>query len=90
VKTTHEKVLATVYKKDKSALIHIASWAEAATNINLMIDWKKLGLNPSKCSVYFPEVKNFQNASKANIENGSIKGIQIDKAKGFAIIIKEN
>lgn len=90
VKPTNDKVLATVYKKDKSALISIASWADGASTINLMIDWKKLGLNPSKCSVYFPEVKHFQNASKAIIENGSIKGIEIDKAKGCAIIIKEN
>ncbi len=90
IKTTNDKVLATVYKKDKSALISIASWADGASTINLMIDWKKLGLNPSKCSVYFPEVKHFQNASKAIIENGSIKGIEIDKAKGCAIIIKEN
>jgi hypothetical protein len=35
-------------------------------------------------------VKNFQNASKATIENGTINGIEVAKAKGFAIIIKEN
>ena len=45
-----------------------ASWAEAASNVNLMIDWKKLELNPSKCSVYFSEVKNFQNASKQKLK----------------------
>jgi len=33
-----------------------------------MIDWKKLELNPSKCSVYFSEVKNFQNASKQKLK----------------------
>jgi hypothetical protein len=90
VKTNNDKVLATVYKKEQSVLISIASWAESASTINLMIDWKKLGLNPNKCSVYFPEVKNFQSVAKAIIENGIIKGIEIDKAKGCAIIIKEN
>jgi hypothetical protein len=45
VKTSNEKVLATVYKKNASALISLASWAETDVNIKLDIDWKKLGID---------------------------------------------
>ena len=36
--TNNDKVLATVFKKDRAALITIASWAETDTNIKLDIE----------------------------------------------------
>jgi len=89
VTTSNEKVLATVYKKQKSVLISIASWAETDTQVNIKIDWEKLGLDPNKCTVYLPAVKNFQNKSVLTIKNKSIESIYIEKAKGVALIIKE-
>ena len=40
VKTSNDKVLATVYKKNGTALISIASWADTDVKVKLNIDWK--------------------------------------------------
>tara|TARA_R110000868_G_scaffold156599_1_gene383544 strand:- start:26457 stop:29465 length:3009 start_codon:yes stop_codon:yes gene_type:complete len=84
VKTNNEKVLATVYKKDGSALISIASWADTDVKVKLNIDWKKLGINPAKATITALEVANFQAAQtfSANDE------IPVSKGKGWLLIIK--
>ncbi len=85
VKTNNPDVLATVYKKDKSALVSIASWATDDVNIRLQIDWKALGIDPSKASITAPEVKNFQHA--ASFTDG--QDIKVEKGRGWMIVIKE-
>ena len=89
VTISNEKVLATVYKKQKSALICIASWAEADTKIAVKIDWNKLGLDPNKCIAYLPSMQHLQKEQTLSITNNSIDGLFIEKAKGAEIIIKE-
>jgi len=86
VKTSNEKVLATVYKKQGSALISIASWATADTTIQLKIDWKKLGIDPAKATINAPEVNNFQPAKTFTVN----EAIPVTKNKGWLLIIKEN
>lgn len=85
VKTNNPEVLATVYKKDKSALLAIASWAKDDVNIKLNIDWKALGIDPAKASITAPAVKNFQ--TSATFKNGD--DLPVQKAKGWLLIIKE-
>lgn len=86
VKTDNPAVLATIYKKNKSALVAIGSWAESDVNIHLTIDWKALGIDPSKATITAPEVKNFQPA--ASFSDG--QEIKVEKSKGWMIIIKEH
>ncbi|MGZ3873006.1 MAG: glycoside hydrolase domain-containing protein [Mucilaginibacter sp.] len=86
VKTDNPAVLATIYKKDKSALVSIASWADADVNIKLQIDWKALGIDAAKATITAPEVKNFQSA--ASFKDG--QDIPVAKGKGWMIIIKEH
>ena len=86
VKTNNEKVLATVYKKKGSALVSIASWASADTTVHLIIDWKKLGMDPSKTSVTAPEIKNFQPAKIIDVN----EAIPVSKNKGWLLVFKEN
>lgn len=62
VKTTQQDVLATVYLKDKKALVAIASWAKEDTKVKLVIDWKALGIDPKKATLTAPAIKNFQTA----------------------------
>jgi hypothetical protein len=85
VKTNNPEVLATIYKKDKSALVSIASWAKDDVNIKLLIDWKALGIDPAKATITAPEVKNFQPA--ASFKDG--QDIPVQKAKGWLLVIKE-
>ncbi|MDB5137684.1 MAG: hypothetical protein JWP37_4287 [Mucilaginibacter sp.] len=85
VKTNNPEVLATIYKKNKSALVSIASWAADDTTIHLQIDWKALGIDPAKATITAPEAKNFQPA--ANFKDG--EDIKVEKGKGWMLIIKE-
>jgi hypothetical protein len=84
VKTDHDKVLATVYKKDGAALVSIASWEDGNTDIQLSIDWKKLGIDPSKATITAPAIKNFQAAKTFGLNDK----IPVEKAKGWLLIIK--
>ena len=85
VRTDNDKVLVTVYKKKGSALISIASWADDDTDVQLNIDWKKLGIDPAQATITAPEVKNFQPARVFKIG----EKIPVEKGKGWMLIIKE-
>ncbi|MDN3547465.1 glycoside hydrolase domain-containing protein [Mucilaginibacter aquaedulcis] len=84
VKTDHEKVLATVYKKNGAALVSIASWEDTDTEVKLTVDWKKLGIDPSKATITAPAIRNFQPAKTFSINDA----IPVEKAKGWLLIIK--
>jgi hypothetical protein len=85
VKTNNAEVLATIYKKNKSALVSIASWAKDDVNIKLLIDWKALGIDATKATITAPEIKNFQSA--ASFQPG--QDIKVKKGKGWLLVIKE-
>lgn len=85
VKTDTPTVLSTSYVKGKSALVSIASWAEADTDFHLKIDWKALGIDPAKAFIEAPEIKNFQN--KASFRDG--QPIHVAKGKGWLLIVSE-
>jgi hypothetical protein len=85
VKTNNPDVLATIYKKDKSALVSIASWAPEDVNVKLTINWKALGINPERATITAPEVKNFQHAD--SFKPGD--DIKVKKGKGWLLVIKE-
>lgn len=85
VKTTNDKVLATVYKKNGTALISLASWAEVDVNIKLNIDWKKLGIDPGNAMITAPAIKNFQPAKSFEVN----EDIPVAKNKGWLLIVKK-
>jgi hypothetical protein len=85
VKTSDPKVLATVYQKHGAAMIALASWAPADTNLRLLIDWKKLGIDPDKAILSVPYIKNFQQEKTI----GPNEVLPVEKSKGLIIIIKE-
>jgi hypothetical protein len=84
VKTDNDKVLATVYKKDGAALVSVASWADTDTEVQLTIDWKQLGIDPSKATITAPEIAKFQPAH--TFKPG--EKIPVEKAKGWLLVIK--
>lgn len=85
VKTNNDKVLATVYKKKGSALIAIASWDADDTNVQLQIDWNKLGIDSAKADITAPEIKNFQPGAVFH----SNDAIKVEQRKGWLLVIKE-
>lgn len=84
VKTTNDKVLATVYKKKGLALISVASWADADVDIQLTIDWKALGIDESKATIIAPAINNFQPAK--TFAKG--ESFTVQKNKGWLIVVK--
>lgn len=84
VKTNNDKVLATVYKKNGTALISVASWAEEDVNIKLNIDWDKLGIDSSKATLVAPAINNFQSARKFSVYDA----LPVAKGKGWLLILK--
>jgi len=84
VKTSNDKVLATVYKKKGAALVSIASWADDDTSVQLKIDWDKLGIDASKARLVAPEATGFQPGKTFNVNDS----IPVEKGKGWLLEIK--
>jgi hypothetical protein len=85
VKTDHDKIKATVYKKKGSAMVSIGSWENSDAQFKLMIDWKSLGIDPAKAKIHAPEIKNFQTEKTF----GTLDIIPVEKGKGWILIIDE-
>ncbi|NPV45921.1 MAG: hypothetical protein HPY69_03095 [Armatimonadetes bacterium] len=62
VRTDHESILATVYRKPGRSLVALASWAPARASCRLTVDWDRLGLDQAKAGFYAPAVDGFQPA----------------------------
>ncbi|HEY4064870.1 MAG TPA: glycoside hydrolase domain-containing protein [Puia sp.] len=84
VKTDHEKVLATVYKKKGALLVSIASWADQDTTVSLRIDWQQTGVDPAHATIEAPEIKNFQPRRSFRVG----EGIPVQKGKGWLLEIR--
>ncbi|MFT3703703.1 MAG: DUF6067 family protein [Agriterribacter sp.] len=85
VKTSNNKVLATVYKKDKAALVSLASWDSIDTKCTLQIDWNKLGIDAAKATISAPDITGFQQAATFKASDS----IAVEKNKGWLLLIKE-
>ena len=84
VRTGREDVLATTYVKRGRALVSIASWAKERTEVALQIDWKRLGLDPSKVSISAPAVEKFQDARTLKVG----EPVPVEPGKGWLLVIK--
>lgn len=82
VKTNNEEVKATVYKKDGSALIAIASWEAGDTKVKLDIDWKRLGMEASAVMIA-PAIPDYQDKMELAIG----ESFTIPKGQGYLIIL---
>jgi hypothetical protein len=86
IKTNSNDTYATAYvQKGKQALIALATWAEKDDKIILEVDWKSLGINPSKAEFYAPAINNFQDEKTWSPKDQ----IFVPKGKGFLIIVRE-
>jgi hypothetical protein len=56
-------VLATAYVKSGKALIALASWAKDTVNVQLTLDWKRLGVTPSAVVLTAHPIDKFQDAA---------------------------
>ena len=85
VKTDKENILATVYKRKNKALIAIASWEKKPVKVNLIINWKKFGMNKNKVHLYAPYVKDFQPQKSFAVNSP----IPVLPKKGWLLILEK-
>lgn len=60
VTTGQSSVLATVYRKKDRAFVALGSWAKENTQVQLSLDWKALGLDPARATLYAPAIAGMQ------------------------------
>lgn len=85
VRSNHRDVPVTVYTKPGRALVALASWAAASVDVRLNIDWKALGLDPTKAVLYAPPSTGFQES--AQWKPG--EAIRVEPQRGWMIMIDE-
>jgi len=83
VSTDSESVKATTYLKEGEALIAIGNFSDDEQTVQLKIDWKKIGLDPSKAKLYAPGVKDFQDAHSFKLHDE----ISIEPRKGWILMV---
>ncbi len=86
VTTGNRNVLTTVYQKEKSALLSIASWEKEDAQVTLNIDWRKMGINMAKAKIVATAIPNFQSAKTFEIG----QPIPVEKGKGWLLEISED
>lgn len=84
VKTDNDNVLATSFVKDGEVMIALANWVDGDVEVNLKIDWEKLGIDKSKAKVYFPKMDVLQSEKTQSVD----EPIKLSKEGGALIIIK--
>ena len=85
VKTDNPNILATTYAKKGKVLIAIASWDPQQIECSLSIDWKALGLDRMKSTLFAPASKDFQPEMKFQIGDK----IPLEPEKGWLLVLSE-
>ena len=83
VTTTHPDVKATAYIRPDKILISLGNFGTNDQAVRLLIDWKKLGREPSKVMIEAPEVENFQ----AKTVFGINEPIPVKSKEGWLLLL---
>jgi hypothetical protein len=84
VKTDNPDVLVTAYVKKDKILFAIASWSETPVDIQLLIDWQSIGLDPKTATLVQPAIENLQDESIYSLD----AKLHIDPLKGCLLILQ--
>jgi tetratricopeptide (TPR) repeat protein len=85
VKPDRADVLATAFVREGRTMVALASWAKERVEAGLAIDWKALGIDPSKARMTAPEIVGFQDGR--TFSPGS--PIPVEPGKGWLIVIDQ-
>ncbi|NLI01093.1 MAG: hypothetical protein GX446_16545 [Chthonomonadales bacterium] len=85
VRTDNPDVLATAYVRKGKTLIALASWAASDTTVRLNIDWKAVGLDPTRAVLRAPAVRGVQDAA----EFAPDAPIPVQRLKGWMLVLEE-
>jgi hypothetical protein len=84
VKATHPQVKASVFRKQGSTLIALASWAKEPVTVKLEVDWPALGIDPATATLRAPACDQFQ--PETTFAPGD--EIPLEPNKGWLLIAK--
>lgn len=85
VATSDSQVKATAFVGDGKTMVSIGNYATESRSVRLNIDWKQLGLDPSKAVLRAPAIENFQ--EPAQWKPGD--PISIEPKKGWILFLEE-
>lgn len=85
VTTGRDDILATTYARPGRAMIAVGSWAHDTTSVELKIDWKALGIDPSKAVISEPAIAGFQAGAELHVG----APITVAPAQGAIVVIRE-
>ena len=85
VLTTNSDVHVSVFRKKGRSLIAIANWGAQVAEITPCIDWKALGLDGKKASLYAPDIAGFQ---KEDLWKPG-ETLKIQPSKGLFLVVDE-
>jgi len=83
IKIDNNKIKSTIYKHNDKVLIVIGSWSDKDENIELKINWNKLGINKEKARLRSPNIEGLQNYNTFKID----KAIPINRNSGLILIL---
>jgi len=83
VTTDRADVPATVYAKQGSALVALASWADADVEVKLAVDWRALGIDPARAEIVAPRVEGFQEERRF----AATEAIPVRRGRGWMLIL---
>ena len=86
IKVDNTKVKCTIYKRDDKVLISLASWSKKDEDINLLIDWEDIKLNPLYSELISPKIDDLQDYKKYKIG----EKIKIEANGGLVLVISKN
>jgi len=84
VKTDNPNVLVTAFVKNNKTLLAVASWSETPVDIQLIIDWKSIGLDPKTATLTQPAIENLQNESVYSLDSK----LHIEPIQGCLLILQ--
>jgi len=85
VKTSSREVPATAYVKPGKTLIALGNWGAKETRVRLELNWQAMGLDPTKATLFAPDVGGFQ--PSAVFRPGDL--IPVSPKRGRLIIVDE-
>ena len=83
IKIERNKIKSTIYKHDNKVLIVIGSWSDKNEDVELKIDWKKLGIIKEQARLRTPNIDGLQKYNTFEID----KPIPINKNSGLILIL---
>jgi len=85
VTTSDANVLATTWIRTGSAMVSLGSWRDDDVSVRLTIDWKALGLDPSRTRIRAPAIASFQDAASW----APADPITVPAKKGLLLILEQ-